>query len=67
MTAAAGIDAWIHAAEPYVSKNANTITDALSLEAVRIITRCWAPRWRMKIIRKPVTGWPWAASSRIGA
>jgi len=39
VTAAAGIDAFIHAAEPYVSKNANPITDALSLEAVRIINR----------------------------
>jgi alcohol dehydrogenase class IV len=43
VTAAAGIDAWIHAAEPYVSKNANVITDALSLEAVRIITRWLGP------------------------
>lgn len=43
VTAAAGIDAFIHAAEPFVSKNANTITDTLSLEAVRIITRWLGP------------------------
>jgi len=39
VTAASGIDAFIHAAEPFVSKNANPITDALSLQAVGMITR----------------------------
>jgi alcohol dehydrogenase len=39
VTATAGMDAFIHAAEPFVSKNANTITDTLSLEAMRVITR----------------------------
>ncbi len=43
VTASAGIDAFIHAAEPFVSKNANPITDALSLQAVRIITRWLGP------------------------
>lgn len=40
VTASAGIDAFIHAAESFVSKNSNTITDVLSLEAIRII-RGW--------------------------
>lgn len=43
VTAAAGIDAFIHAAEPFLSKNANPITDALALQAVRIITRWLGP------------------------
>ena len=43
VTAAAGIDAFIHAAEPFLSKNANPITDALALHAVRIITRWLGP------------------------
>ncbi|MDR1732410.1 MAG: iron-containing alcohol dehydrogenase, partial [Synergistaceae bacterium] len=45
VTAASGFDAWLHAAEPFLSKNANPITDALSLEAVRIITRNLGPAW----------------------
>ncbi|MGQ9696245.1 MAG: iron-containing alcohol dehydrogenase [Thermodesulfobacteriota bacterium] len=43
VTASAGIDAFIHAAEPFLSKNANPITDALTLEAVAIITRSLGP------------------------
>lgn len=43
VTASAGIDAFIHAAEPFLSKNANPITDALALEAVAIITRWLGP------------------------
>ncbi len=43
VTASAGIDAFIHAAEPFLSKNANPITDALALEAVSIITRWLGP------------------------
>jgi alcohol dehydrogenase len=43
VTAAAGIDAYIHAAEPFLSKNANPITDALSLDSVRIITKWLGP------------------------
>jgi alcohol dehydrogenase len=43
VTASAGIDAYIHAAEPFLSKNANPITDALALEAVSIITRWLGP------------------------
>jgi len=45
VTAASGFDAWLHAAEPYVSKNANPITDALSLQAVTITTRYLGPAW----------------------
>ncbi len=40
VTAAAGIDAFIHAAEPFLSKNANPITDALALDAVTM-TSTW--------------------------
>ncbi len=43
VTASAGMDAFIHAAEPFLSKNANPITDALALEAVTIITRWLGP------------------------
>lgn len=43
VTASAGIDAFIHAAEPFLSKNANPITDAVALEAVSIMTRWLGP------------------------
>jgi alcohol dehydrogenase class IV len=43
VTASSGIDAFLHAAEPYLSKNANPVTDAIGLEAVRIITRWLGP------------------------
>lgn len=43
VTASAGIDAFLHAAEPFLSKNANPITDVLALAAVRIITRWLGP------------------------
>ncbi len=39
VTAATGMDALTHAVEAYLSRNANAETDALSLAAVRIITR----------------------------
>jgi alcohol dehydrogenase class IV len=45
VTAASGFDAWLHAAEPFVSKNANPVTDALSLEAVRVISRNLGAAW----------------------
>ena len=43
VTASSGIDAFIHAAEPLVSKNANPLTDAIALEAVRSISRWLGP------------------------
>ena len=43
VTAAAGIDAFIHAAEPFLSKNANPITDALSIDSIKIITKWLGP------------------------
>jgi len=43
VTASAGIDAYIHAAEAFLSKNANAITDTLALESVSIITRWLGP------------------------
>ena len=43
VTAAAGIDAFIHAAEPFLSKNANPITDALSIDSVKIVTQWLGP------------------------
>jgi alcohol dehydrogenase class IV len=45
VTASSGIDAYIHAAEPFLSKNANPITDAIALEAVSIITRWLGPAY----------------------
>ena len=43
VTASAGIDAFLHAAEPFLSKNANPITDAMSLEAISITSRWLGP------------------------
>lgn len=43
VTASAGIDAYIHAAEAFLSKNANTITNTLALESISIITRWLGP------------------------
>ncbi|MPM13952.1 Long-chain-alcohol dehydrogenase 1 [bioreactor metagenome] len=45
VTSASGFDAWLHAAEPFVSKNANPITDALSLKAVSVITKYLGTAW----------------------
>jgi alcohol dehydrogenase len=43
ITASAGIDAFLHAAEPFLSKMANPITDAISLEAISITSRWLGP------------------------
>lgn len=43
VTASAGIDAFLHAAEPFLSKLANHITDIIALEAIRITTRWLGP------------------------
>jgi alcohol dehydrogenase class IV len=43
VTASAGIDAYIHAAEAFLSKNANTITDTLALESISLLTRWLGP------------------------
>ena len=43
VTAAAGIDAFFHAVEPFLSRMANPITDALALRAISIITQWLAP------------------------
>lgn len=43
VTASSGLDAFIHAAEPFLSKNANPITDAIALDAISIITRWLGP------------------------
>jgi alcohol dehydrogenase class IV len=43
VTASSGIDAFIHAAEPFISKNANALTEVIALEAVQIITRWLGP------------------------
>jgi alcohol dehydrogenase len=43
VTASAGIDAFLHAAEPFLSKMANPITDAMALEAISITSRWLGP------------------------
>ncbi|RPJ04636.1 MAG: iron-containing alcohol dehydrogenase [Deltaproteobacteria bacterium] len=43
VTASAGIDAFLHAAEPFLSKNANPMTDAMALEAISITSRWLGP------------------------
>ena len=43
VTASTGLDAFIHAAEPFLSKMANPLTDALALQAIRVITRWLGP------------------------
>jgi alcohol dehydrogenase len=43
VTASSGIDAYIHSAEAFLSKNANAMTDALALESIAIITKWLGP------------------------
>ncbi len=43
VTATAGIDAFFHAVEPFLSRMANPITDALALKAISLITRWLGP------------------------
>jgi alcohol dehydrogenase len=43
VTASAGIDAFIHSAEAFLSKNTNVITDALALESISIMTKWLGP------------------------
>ena len=45
VTASAGIDAFFHAAEPFVSKNANYVTDSLSLSAIDLLCRWLGPAY----------------------
>jgi len=39
VTAATGVDALTHAVEAYLSKNANAVSDALALQAIRLISK----------------------------
>lgn len=39
VTAATGVDALTHAVEAYISKNASPVSDALALQAIRLISR----------------------------
>ncbi|MCE5283874.1 MAG: iron-containing alcohol dehydrogenase [Deltaproteobacteria bacterium] len=43
VTASSGIDAYIHSAEAFLSKNANAMTDALALESIAIISKWLGP------------------------
>ena len=39
LTAATGMDALTHAVEAYISKDANPVTDAAAIQAIRLIAR----------------------------
>ena len=43
VTASAGLDAYLHAAEPFVSKNANFITDTLAMNAIPLLSKWLGP------------------------
>jgi alcohol dehydrogenase len=43
VTASAGMDAYFHAAEPFVSNMANPITDSIALEAIKLVTKWLGP------------------------
>ena len=43
VTASAGLDAYLHAAEPFVSKNANFITDTLAMTAIPLLSKWLGP------------------------
>lgn len=43
VTASAGLDAYLHAAEPFVSKNANFITDTLAMAAIPLLSKWLGP------------------------
>ena len=43
VTASAGLDAFLHAAEPFVSKNANFVTDTIAMEAIPLLTKWLGP------------------------
>ncbi len=45
VTASAGLDAFLHAAEPFVSKNANYVTDTIAMEAIPLLTRWLGPAY----------------------
>ncbi len=45
LTAAVGVDALTHAIEAYISKRAQPITDALALEAIRLISGSLRQAW----------------------
>jgi alcohol dehydrogenase len=45
VTASAGFDAFLHAAEPFVSKAANPITDSIALEAIAMISKWIGPAY----------------------
>lgn len=43
VTANAGFDAFIHAAEPFVSKSSNLLTDSIALRAMSLMTKSLGP------------------------
>ena len=45
LTSAVGVDALTHAIEAYISKRAQPITDALALQAIRMISDSLRPAW----------------------
>ena len=45
VTADSGFDAFLHAAEPFVSKAANPLTDVIALESINLITKWIGPAY----------------------
>ncbi|HHU31382.1 MAG TPA: iron-containing alcohol dehydrogenase [Clostridia bacterium] len=43
VTASSGMDAFLHAAEPFLSKEANLLTDCIALKAIRLISKWIGP------------------------
>lgn len=58
LTAATGMDALTHAVEAYISKDANPVTDAAAMQAIRLIARNLPRPWPSAAICRRGKTWP---------